>query len=194
MTKIANPLIIIKKVSGGGSSVDTARIFSGATKPLTYKGMTDNVFNYTSNDYNLTLSGLDSVATISGNGTKSVSVTFNVSGTSNTTTTFTFTCTKENETLTFEGTAFYYGTELGDGNCLAVAETLSGTPLAVSYTFIESSSLPLFGSITALWNSVYSYQIQSFIFGKWSGTSIGAYFLYYCYSFNQPTNYTEWSD
>jgi hypothetical protein len=146
MTKIANPLIIIKKVSGGGSSVDTARIFSGATKPLTYKGTTDNVFNYTSNDYNLTLSGLDSVATISGNGTKSVSVTFNVSGTSNTTTTFTFTCTKENETLTFEGTAFYYGTELGSGHCLAVAETLSGTPLAVSYTFIESSSLPLFGS------------------------------------------------
>ena len=185
MAIIKNPLTIVQQ-GGVSPSTQSQSIFTGWTMPLTYLNSTDNVFVYESATHNITLTGLDSVGAISGNGTKKVTLTMNVSGTSNTQTPFTITCVNGNETLTYNGLAFYYGSELADGNCLAVAQTLTGTPLDIGYVFIESASLPVFSGDTTLWNNVYAYQIMTFIFGKWNGTSIGSTFLSGCISFNQP--------
>ena len=185
-TTIRGVLDKISDIQVGGPSTQAQGIFTGWTMPLTYLNSTDNVFVYESATHNITLTGLDSIGTISGNGTKQVTLTMNVNGTSNVQTPFTITCVNDSETLTYNGIAFYYGTELADGNCLAVAQTLTGTPLDIGYVFIESASLPLFGSTSSLWNNVYSYQIMTFIFGRWNGDNIGNSFLYYSYSFNQP--------
>ena len=178
----------ITDATGVIPSTQAQGIFTGWTMPLTYLNSTDNVFTYESSTHNILLTGLDGVGTITGNGTKQVTLTMDVSGTSNTQTPFTITCVNDSETLTYNGIAFYYGTELGDGNCLAVAQTLTGTPLDIGYVFIESASLPLFNQVSTLWNNVYGYQIMTFIFGKWNGSSIGSdgSFLYFCNSFNQP--------
>ena len=176
----------IGEIQSGSPSTQAQSIFTGATAPLTYLNCTENQFVYESATHNITISGLDNIATTSGNGTNQVTVTFNVSGTSNTQTPFIITCVKDTETLTYNGLAFHYGSEVADGNCLAVAQTLTGTPLDIGYVFIESASLPLFSSNTALWNNIYSYQIMTFSFGKWNNTSIGGGFLRNCISFNQP--------
>ena len=176
----------IGEIQSGSPSTQAQSIFTGATAPLTYLNCTENQFVYESATHNITISGLDNIATISGNGTNQVTVTFNVSGTSNTQTPFIITCVKDTETLTYNGLAFHYGSEVADGNCLAVAQTLTGTPLDIGYVFIESASLPLFSSNTTLWNNIYSYQILTFSFGKWNNTSIGKSFLRSCSPFNQP--------
>ena len=176
----------IGEIQSGSPSTQAQSIFTGATAPLTYLNCTENQFVYESATHNITISGLDNIATISSNGTNQVTVTFSVSGTSNTQTPFTITCVKDTETLTYNGLAFHYGSEVADGNCLAVAQTLTGTPLDIGYVFIESASLPLFSSGTTLWNNIYAYQMMTFSFAKWKNTSIGYSFLRFCYSFNQP--------
>ena len=181
---------VLDKISdiqaGGSPSTQAQNIFTGWTMPLTYLNSTDNVFVYESKTHIITITGLDAVGTISDNGTNKVTVTMNVAGTSNTQTPFTITCVKDTETLTYNGLAFHYGSELANGNCLAVAQTLAGTPLDIGYIFIESNSLPSFINADTLWNNIYAYQIMTFSFGRWSGTSTANYFLDYCYSFNQP--------
>ena len=175
---------IDNKAGGGGEiSTNSQSIFTGYTAPLTWLNSTNNVFKYESATHNITITGLESIATITGNGTKSVTVTIDTTASSDRQTAFTITCTKDNQTLTYNGIEFHYGSDLGSGNCLAVAQTLANNQIA--YVFIESASLPTFDTATTRWNSVYSYQLISFDFGKWNGTSIN-YFLNYCYSFNQP--------
>lgn len=85
------------------------------------------------------------------------------------------------QTLTYNGIEFHYGSDLGSGNCLAVAQTIANDQIA--YVFIESASLPLFGFDTATWNGIYSHQLIGFDFGKKSVTRIGSYFLSGCNSF-----------
>ena len=169
---------------GGGVSTQSQSIFTGYTAPLTWLNSTNNVFEYKSNTHNITISGLSSIATISGNGTKSVTVTIDTTASADRQTAFTITCVNGDQTLTYNGIEFHYGSDLGTGNCLAVAQTIANNQIA--YVFIESASLPLFGDTSASWNSVYSHQIITFDFGKWNETSIGGYFLAWGYSFNQP--------
>ena len=169
---------------GGGVSTQSQSIFTGYTAPLTWLNSTNNVFTYESATHNITITGLNSIATITGNGTKSVTVTIDTTASADRQTAFTITCVKDTQTLTYNGIAFHYGSDLGSGNCLAVAQTLTNNQIA--YVFIESASLATFSSNTTRWNSVYSHQLIGFDFGKWNGTSIGDNFLRYCYSFNQP--------
>ena len=176
---------IDEKTAGGGSvSTQSQSIFTGYTAPLTWLNSTNNVFTYESATHNITISGLDSIATISGNGTKSVTVTIDTTASSDRQTAFTISCTNDNQTLTYNGIEFHYGSDLGSGNCLAVAQTIANNQIA--YVFIESASLATFSSNTATWNSIYSHQLISFDFGKWNETTISNSFLQNCYSFNQP--------
>lgn len=172
--------------TGTRTNIDSSTIFDGATTILAYKSMSENRFDYTSAGYNLTIDGLSGVATIINNGTKSVGIIVDVTSSTSTAISFTITCTKESEEIVYDSKVFYYGTELGAGNCLAVAETLAGSPKAIGYTFIESATLPVFNLGSGLWNNIYSYQIVAFILGRYVGTSIGSNFLTGCSAFNQP--------
>lgn len=174
----------IMGISGGGAA--SQEIFTGYTMPVTYLNCADNTFIYESETHNLAISGLDAVATVTGNGTKKVTVVANVTFTNDEQTSFTITCTKDLESVTYNGIAFHYGNAVASGNCLAVVKTVAGSPLSVKYVFIESVSLPTFSSDTTTWNGVYSYQVESFTFAEFSVSSIGNNFLRYCYSFNQP--------
>ena len=171
-------------VTGGSVSTQSQSIFTGYTAPLTWLNSTNNVFTYESATHNITISGLSAIATITGNGTKSVTVTIDTSSSSDRQTAFTITCVNGEQELTYNGIEFHYGNDVASGNCLVVAQTLINDQ--IGYIFIESASLPLFNSNTASWNSIYSHQIISFDFAKWSGTGTGNNFLYGCSSFNQP--------
>ena len=171
-------------VTGGGVSTQSQSIFTGYTAPLTWLNSTNNVFKYESATHNITITGLSGVATITGNGTKSVTVTIDTSSSSDRQTAFTISCVNGEQELTYNGIEFHYGSDVASDNCLAVAQTLIDGQ--IGYIFIESASLPLFDDNRASWNGVYSYQIISFDFAKWSGTSIDDNFLSGCYSFNQP--------
>ena len=168
---------------GGGVSTQSQNIFTGATAPLTYLNSTNNAFEYKSDTHNITITGLDNISTISGNGTKSVTVTISTSATSNSQTPFTITCVKDTETLIYNGIAFHYGSVLQSGYCLAVAKT--ATNATPDYIFIESNSLPTFAGATTTWNDVYAYQIINIVLPN-NATFIGQNFLTGCYSFNQP--------
>ena len=68
-------------VGGGTPPITTGGMFTGATIPLTYKDNThtyENTYEYKSANYNITITGLTGRATITGNGTKEVSVAFDV--------------------------------------------------------------------------------------------------------------------
>ena len=139
---LANTIATIS--AGGGVSTQSQSIFTGCTAPLTYLNDSANVFEYKSATHNITITGLNSIATISGNGTKSVSVTIDTTSTTDRQTAFTITCSNNGQSLTYNGIAFHYGIDVTNGNCLAVAQTLSNNQIA--YIFIESSSLPLFAT------------------------------------------------
>ena len=178
---------------GGGTPTDSGvgTLFTGATIPLTFKNNTniyENEYEYKSEHYNITITGLDSVATITGNGSKNVKVTFAVSSSTNSITMFNINITNGTESYNFVGRFFYYGTEVADGNCLAVTSKIlpeSGTGDFSNFDIIESSTYPLFSTNTVSWKGVFSHQIIGFIFAKKS-IPIGNYFLAYCYAFNQP--------
>ena len=167
----------------GGVSTEPQNIFTGATAPLTYLNSTNNVFEYKSDTHNITITGLNNVSIISGNGTKNVTVTINTTSSSDRQTAFTITCVKGNETLTYNGIEFHYGSTLQSGYCLAVAQSITSNQ--INYMFIESSSLPIFTSDTALWNNVYSHQIINIVLSN-TITEIGNQFLNWCFAFNQP--------
>ena len=169
------------QTGGGGVSTQSQSIFTGYTAPLTWLNSTNNVFTYESATHNITITGLDSIATISGNGTKSVTVTIDTTANANRQTAFTISCSNGDQTLSYNGIEFHYGSDLGSGNCLAVAQTIANDQIA--YVFIESVSLPLFSTNTTSWNGIYSHQLIGFDFGKLNSTSIGNSFLSACYSF-----------
>lgn len=178
---------LIDGISGGGGAPGVGTAFTGATCPVTFKGNTniyENEWEYKS-DGALTITGLDSVATITGNGTNHVKVLFDVTSSTSSITLFNINVGDK----TFVGRFFYYGEELTANQCLAVASLIapeSGVGvLDVNFKFIVSTSYPLFSSTTTIWQMVYSHQIIGFIFGKRTA-SIGDSFMRQCYSFNQP--------
>ena len=78
-------------------------MFTGATIPLTYKDNThtsENNYEYKSAGYDITITGLTGRATITGNGTKEVSVAFDV--TSATSSLAEFTISLSDGTNTYE--------------------------------------------------------------------------------------------
>jgi len=187
--------------SGGAEIPSTAggSIFTGATIPLTYKNNThdyENNYEYKSATHNITITGLDGRATITGNGTKNVLVAFDVTSSTTSLKNFTITCVNGEQELTYKGLHAHYGTTVTGILTFAYnnitrdgSEGTFGTSgLSTNYKFIvtSSSDLPLFGTNTTLWNTIYSHQLLNVLIGNFSGTSIGNYFMSYCYAFNQP--------
>jgi len=183
----------------GGSNIQppttsSQSIFIGATIPLTYKGNTriyENNYEYKSNTHNITITGLEGRATITGNGTKSVTVAFDVSSSTSSLKNFTITCVKDAQTLTYQGLHAHYGVTTTGILTFAytnIPKDGSEGTIGNEYLFIDTSStdLPYFSSTVTLWNNVYSYQVLNTLIGNFSNTSIGSNFLRYCYSFNQP--------
>jgi hypothetical protein len=189
---IKKPSYIIQ--SGGSEPVSLSGgvYFSGATIPITYKDNThayENNYVYKGSNHNITITGLDTRATIVNNGTKEVEVQFDVTSATSSLQEFTITLTNDDETLSYKGMHGHYGqVATGDSLVLAytnVPRTGVGT-LGTEYVFIEDTTLPYFSSETVLWNGIYSYQVLNGLFGNYSGTTISDSFLRYCYSFNQP--------
>ncbi len=181
---------------GGGEMPSTAGggIFTGATVPLTYKDNThdyENNYEYKSATHNITITGLDGRATITGNGTKSVTVAFDVTSSTSSLKNFTITCVNGEQTLEYKGLHAHYGTTVtGILTFAYVNITKDGSEgvIGTNYKFIEtdSTTLPLFSKDSTLWNTIYSYQVMNVLMGNYSLSSIGHAFLHFCYSFNQP--------
>jgi len=186
---------IIYSISGGDvPSTSGGVIFTGATIPLTYKDNTtayENDYEYKSATHNITITGLDGRATITGNGTKSVKVEFDVTSDVSSLQNFTITCVKDTESLVYNGMHAHYGTTVTGILTFAytnITKDGSEGTIGTEYLFIETNSttLPLFSTTTTLWEGIYSYQVLNVLVANFSSTSIGDYFLRDCYSFNQP--------
>jgi uncharacterized repeat protein (TIGR02543 family) len=186
---------------GGAEMPSTAggSIFTGATIPLTYKNNThdyENNYEYKSATHNITITGLDGRATITGNGTKNVLVAFDVTSSTTSLKNFTITCVNGDQELTYKGLHAHYGETVTGILTFAYNNithdgsegTFDTSGLTANYKFIVTSSsvLPKFSTDTALWNTIYSHQLLNVLIGNFSGTSIDANFMRYCYSFNQP--------
>lgn len=175
-------------------SLDGGVTFTGATIPLTYKDNThtaENVYQYKSASHNITITGLDGRATIIGNGSKNVTVTFDVTGATSSLKNFTITCVKGTETVVYNGMHAHYGTTVTGILTFAytnVPKDGSEGTIGVEYLFIETNAatLPLFVNATTPWQGIYSYQTLNVLLGNYSSTSIGTGFLNSCFSFNQP--------
>ena len=97
----------------GTPPISTGGLFTGATIPLTYKDNThdyENTYEYNSANYNITITGLTGRATITGNGTKSVSVAFDVSSATSSLAEFVISLSDGTNTYTFDGLHAHYGT------------------------------------------------------------------------------------
>jgi hypothetical protein len=186
---------------GGAEIPSTAggSIFTGATIPLTYKNNThdyENNYEYKSATHNITITGLEGRATITGNGTKNVLVAFDVTSSTTSLKNFTITCVNGEQTLEYKGLHAHYGQTVTGILTFAYNNitrdgsegTFDTSGLTANYKFIvtSSSDLPIFSENTTLWNTIYSHQLLNVLMGNFSGTSIGAYFMYGCNSFNQP--------
>jgi hypothetical protein len=180
----------IESISGSTPSTTTGGLFTGATMPLTYYNNShtfENTYEYASPNYNITLSGLDN-ATITNNGTKNVTVVFDVTSTTSSLDDFVITLSDGTNTYTYKGLHAHYGTNVTGVLTFAytnIPRTGTGT-IGTEYKFIETTAtyLPYFSTDTTLWNTIYSYQVLNTLVGN--VTSIGDYFLSNCYSFNQP--------
>jgi hypothetical protein len=187
--------------SGGAELPSTAggSIFTGATIPLTYKNNThdyENNYEYKSATHNITITGLDGRATITGNGTKNVLVAFDVTSSTTSLKNFTITCVNGDQELTYKGLHAHYGETVTGILTFAYNNithdgsegTFDTSGLTANYKFIvtSSSDLPVFSNNTTLWNTIYSHQLLNVLIGNFSGTSIGNYFMSGCYAFNQP--------
>ena len=187
---------IIYSISGSGPTPSTSggSIFTGATIPLTYKDNTtvyENEYYYISQTHDITITGLAGRATITGNGTKSVTVAFDVTSASSSLKNFTITCVKGAETLVYNGMHAHYGTAVTGILTFAfknITKDGSEGVVGTNYLFIETTSttLPLFATTTTLWNTIYSYQVLNVLIAKYSSTTIDTNFIAYTYSFNQP--------
>jgi hypothetical protein len=186
---------------GGAEIPSTAggSIFTGATIPLTYKNNThyyENNYEYKSATHNITITGLDGRATITGNGTKNVLVAFDVTSSTSSLKNFTITCANGEQTLEYKGLHAHYGETVTGILIFAYNNithdgsegTFDTSGLTANYKFIvtSSSNLPIFSTNTTLWNTIYSHQLLNVLIGNFSGTSIGNSFMSFCYSFNQP--------
>jgi uncharacterized repeat protein (TIGR02543 family) len=186
---------------GGAELPSTAggSIFTGATIPLTYKNNThdyENNYEYKSATHNITITGLDGRATITGNGTKNVLVAFDVTSSTSSLKNFTITCVNGEQELTYKGLHAHYGETVTGILTFAYNNitrdgsegTFDTSGLTANYKFIVTSSndLPIFSEDTTLWNTIYSYQLLNVLMGNFSGTSIGNYFMSYCFALNQP--------
>jgi uncharacterized repeat protein (TIGR02543 family) len=186
---------------GGAELPSTAggSIFTGATIPLTYKNNThdyENNYEYKSATHNITITGLDGRATITGNGTKNVLVAFDVTSSTTSLKNFTITCVNGEQELTYKGLHAHYGqtvTGILTFACNNITRdgsegTFDTSGLTANYKFIVTSSndLPTFSDNTTLWNTIYSHQLLNVLIGNFSGTSIGNDFMSYCQAFNQP--------
>jgi hypothetical protein len=186
---------------GGAELPSTAggSIFTGATIPLTYKNNThdyENNYEYKSATHNITITGLDGRATITGNGTKNVLVAFDVTSSTTSLKNFTITCVNGEQELTYKGLHAHYGETVTGILTFAYNNithdgsegTFDTSGLTANYKFIvtSSSDLPIFPENTTLWNTIYSHQLLNVLIGNFSGTSIDNYFMSRCYAFNQP--------
>ena len=188
---VASPVAIV--MGGGLPSTSGGGLFTGATIPLTYKDNTteyENNYTYKST-YDITITGLDTRATITGNGSKEVLVEFDVTSATSSLKNFTITLTNETETYEFKGMHAHYGVTVSGILTLAynnITPDGSEGTIGTNYIFIESTStdLPYFSSTTTLWNGIYSHQGLNTLVSNFSSTSIGDYFLRECYAFNQP--------
>jgi hypothetical protein len=186
--------IITRRVEPTTPSSGAQGIFTGATIPLTYKDNThtyENEYEYSSNSHNITITGLDGRATITNNGSKKVTVAFDVTSSTSSLKNFTITCVKGDETLTYSGLHAHYGTTTTGILTFAfknITKDGSEGTIGTEYVFIDTSSttLPCFSTNSTLWQGIYSYQVLNTLIGNFSSTSIGASFLRYCYAFNQP--------
>jgi len=187
----------IAEISGEGTvspSTGGSGIFTGATIPLTYKDNIheyENVYEYKSSAYNITISGLEGRATIEDNGTGNVVVSFDTSSNVSSLKNFTITCEKGTQVITYKGLHAHYGEEITGILTFAymnITPDGSEGEIGTNYKFITTTktTLPLFTSSTFLWNTIYSYQVLNILLGNYSATSIGDGFLHSCYSFNQP--------
>ena len=180
----------IDKISGGSPTPSVAvpsGIFTGATLPLVYANapVEQRTFDYNSERFNITISGLDpGIATITGNGTKSVQVIFNEGSYPQNHYYFTITCGNGTESYAYSGMATNANRNLADGENLILMKVPD------DYVILSGTTLPYFGSTTSYIEAnntrYYSHQAVSFSFGRSSATSIGSSFLQNCYSFNQP--------
>jgi uncharacterized repeat protein (TIGR02543 family) len=185
---------------GGAEMPSTAggSIFTGATIPLTYKNNThdyENNYEYKSATHNITITGLEGRATITGNGTKNVLVAFDVTSSTTSLKNFTITCVNGEQELTYKGLHAHYGETVTGILTFAYNNithdgsegTFDTSGLTANYKFIvtSSSDLPIFSSNTTLWNTIYSHQLLNVLIGNFSGTSIGNNFMAYCHAFNQ---------
>jgi hypothetical protein len=186
---------------GGAEIPSTAggSIFTGATIPLTYKNNThdyENNYEYKSATHNITITGLDGRATITGNGTKNVLVAFDVTSSTTSLKNFTITCVNGEQELTYKGLHAHYGETVTGILTFAYNNithdgsegTFDTSGLTANYKFIvtSSSDLPIFSTNKTLWNTIYSHQLLNVLMGNFSRTSIDNGFMSYCYSFNQP--------
>jgi hypothetical protein len=152
---------------------------------LTYKDNThtaENTYLYKSATHDITIAGLTGRATITGNGTKSVTVAFDVTSATSSLKNFTISCVKGTETVVHNGMHAHYGTTATGILTFAytnVTKDGSEGAIGTNYLFIETdaATLPLFASTTTLWNGIYPYQVLNVLIGNYSSTSIGNNFL-----------------
>ena len=169
-------------------------VFTGATIPLTYKDNTtdyENEYVYESFTHDITIDGLAGRATITGNGTKSVTVAFDVTSAISSLKNFTITCEKGAESLVYNGMHAHYGTAVTGILTFAythITKDGSEGDIGTEYIFIETNdeTLPLFATETTRWEGIYSYQVLNVLIANYSLVSVGDNFLGRCLSFNQP--------
>jgi hypothetical protein len=159
-------------IGTGLPSTQSQSIFTGATVPLTAKDNNisyENNYEYKSLTHNITITGLTGRATITNNGSKNVTVAFDVTSATNSLKFFDITCVNGTQSITYRGLHAHYGTTLTGTQNLTFAflnVTKDGTEGTVgtattgtNYRFIVSTSLPTFVSSTALYNNIYAYQV-----------------------------------
>lgn len=177
----------IDQISGTCPTTETPSkiVFTGYTFPMIWTDATqeDRTFVYESSTYNINI--VSSYATITGNGTKKVTVLIN-EGLSTGSYEFSITCTNDEDSLVYDGIIFNFGS-LEEGEVCTLYKTIGGYDIYKGWpTFSTATSTLQVTSST----KIYPHQVIGFTFGKWKPTSsdstIPDYFLKYCYSFNQP--------
>ncbi|MDR1001671.1 MAG: leucine-rich repeat domain-containing protein [Oscillospiraceae bacterium] len=149
------------------------------------------IYQYHSDSYTLTLSSVGNYGTISGNGTRDVTLTITDSVRSDFIKPFTITAAKNGQSRVFDAGIYYIGSTVNAASHIILYAKNFRTPhsqlttFGNDYGYILSNSLPTFSSNGNLWyGTVYSHQIIAFSCAKDSSgiTSIDNYCLSYCYS------------
>lgn len=178
----------VDQISGTCPTPETPSkiVFTGYTFPMVWTDATqeERTFVYESATHNINIAFEN--ATITGNGTKIVTVLIN-EGLSTGAYAFSITCTNDEESLVYNGVILNFGS-LADGEVCTMFKNANGGYFIYRGwpTFSKTTTSLQVTSSTKM----YSYQVVGFTFGKWKPTSsdstIPDDFLRYCYSFNQP--------